>query len=193
MPAYLKETRIGADWHESLPVIGFVGDDLSLQLAHTLGEYMSDVLVEGAQVKIESMCDAVDAFVRQAGSASWDRVVLSVGNAAAREERLSPDQFAQQLAGLYAEVKKRAKQIFWLPPAPRLASDTEQNALVTAYARGAEKVFAGEEVYMVPFVFDNAEVVLFDFLRGNGKAFQLQEVRDLSKSLEQAVRSFGAM
>jgi hypothetical protein len=79
----------------------------------------------------------------------------------------------QQLAGLYAEVKKRAQQIFWLPPAPRLESDAEQFALVNAYAREAEKVFAGDEVYMVPFVYDNAEVVLFDFLRGNGKAFQL--------------------
>lgn len=193
MPSYLKETRIGSDWHESLPSLGFVGDDLSLQLAHALGEHMSDVLVEGAQVKIEPMRDAVAAFVRQAGSASWDRVVLSVGNAAAREELMPPDQFAQQLAGLYAEVKKRARQIFWLPPAPRLASEAEQHALVNAYAREAEKVFAGAEVYMVPFVYDNAEVVLYDFLRGNGKAFQLQEVRDLSKSLEQAVRSFGAM
>ena len=193
MPSYLKETKISVDWHESLPIIGFVGDDLSLQLARALGEHVSDVLVEGVQVKIDRMNDAVNSFVRQAGSVSWDRVVLSVGNTAAREERMPPDQFAIHLAGLYAEVKKRAQQIFWLPPAPRLESDAEQFALVNAYAREAEKVFAGDEVYMVPFVYDNAEVVLFDFLHGNGKAYQLQEVRDLSKSLEQAVRSFGAM
>ena len=193
MPSYLKETKIGKDWHESLPILGFVGDDLSLQLARALGEHVSDVLVEGVQVKIERMQNAVESFTRQAGGALWDRVVLSVGNTAARQERMPPEQFAEQLAGLYAEVKKRAQQIFWLPPAPRLASDAEQHALVNAYACEAGKVFAGHEVYMVPFVYDNAEVVLFDFLHGNGKTFQLQEVRDLSKSLEQAVRSFGAM
>ena len=37
MPAYLKETKIGVDWHESLPVLGFVGDELSLATGPRVG------------------------------------------------------------------------------------------------------------------------------------------------------------
>ena len=91
-------------------------------------------------------------------------------------------------------VNPKAQQLFWLPLAPAPESDSARCERIEAYNREAEKVFAGEEVYMVPFVYDNPEQVLRDYLRGNAqKSFSGDEIKALAGSLAQAVRSFGAM
>lgn len=193
MPAFLKETRIEKTEREVLPVLGFVGDGLSLQLATAVAEKLSDVLQASKTVEIARMSEAAVAFSAGAGYTTWDRCILSLGNTAALEEQLPPDRFADQLRALYSLVKDRAQQVFWLPPAPAPAMNTERSVLVAAYEKRAEEVFGGDEVYMVPFVYDGADRVLYDYLHGDGLEFSLQEVRDLSESLAQAIRSFGAM
>lgn len=187
MPPFLKETRIGQEQAEELPLLGFVGDELSLQLAHAVGESLSDILRSSQPVRISQMDDAVSQLQAQAASAEWDRLVLSVGN----RENLSPERFAESLRQLYQAVRPKAQQLFWLPLAP--APDPSRQSLIEACNQAAEEVFAGQEIYMTPFVYDNAEQVLRDFLRTGGRGFTGDEVKALAASLSEAVRSFGAM
>ena len=81
--------------------------------------------------------------------------------------------------------------MFWLPLAP--ATDARRCKLIEAYNREAEKIFADEEVYMVPFVYDNANEVLKDFMAKGELSFNAEELDSLSASLAQAVQSFGAI
>jgi hypothetical protein len=193
LPDFLLGTNVsGTKTAETLPLMGFFGDSVTLGLAGPLTQKLKEVVRMDKPAVLSRSSLAAGEAKAAIGNRKYTRAVFTVGEADLDSE-ISDADFLKNLEALWKTLAASSEKLYWVPiPSASHPGDAKRAARAKHLNQLSEQFFEGKDVYKVPFIYAKVKELPPGYVSGQGKTFQPAEAQAIADRLGQAVISFGA-